>query len=226
MLTSIHPLLELVGSSHCGFLIIREQNSGSLLIRTIRANSHQAAASFGDVVLSSNRVPNTESVIVIGSLTQTVDALAIADISATNQPLAMSYASVLEESQSPLLAHNQLYSNFVQSIKTGQEIQAAGIKQSMNMQFERLSVEMNKSKQLQERMIQMQKEMDEKQDHMLQMQQQALDRLAIIQSSVQVVLTQTYELHEYPIPRLFIVGLSGKLKNVFSEQFRLYDLDS
>ncbi|KAK3821118.1 MAG: hypothetical protein J3Q66DRAFT_148005 [Benniella sp.] len=62
---------------------------------------------------------------------------------------------------------------------------------------------------------------------MLQMQQQTLDRLAIIQNRIESVITQTYELHEYPIPRLFIVlpktvGLSGKLKSIF--QFRLYFL--
>ncbi|KAG0360774.1 hypothetical protein BGZ54_009390 [Gamsiella multidivaricata] len=71
--------------------------------------------------------------------------------------------------------------------------------------------------------------MDEKQVQTLQMQQQALDRLAIIQSRVQAVLTQTYELYEYPIPRLFIVlpkasRHQDKLLNPFSEQFRLYFL--
>ncbi|KAG0250646.1 hypothetical protein BGZ95_007134, partial [Linnemannia exigua] len=38
-----------------------------------------------------------------------------------------------------------------------------------------------------------------------QMQQRALDQLSVLHSRVQAVLTQTYELHEYPIPRLFIV---------------------
>ncbi|KAF9348884.1 hypothetical protein BGX34_002174, partial [Mortierella sp. NVP85] len=178
---------------------------------------------------SGNRAPSTEAATASEVLAQTVDALSIADSTATDQSLAIRYAPVLEESQSHLLAHNPLYNSFVQSIKSGQEIQAADIKQSMNMQFERLQLEMTKSKELQEQMIQMQKEMDEKQDHMLQMQKQALDRLAIIQSSVQAVLTQTYELHEYPIPRLFIVlpkteGLSRKLKGIFSDQFRLYFL--
>ncbi|KAK3821198.1 MAG: hypothetical protein J3Q66DRAFT_148735 [Benniella sp.] len=75
----------------------------------------------------------------------------------------------------------------------------------------------------------MQQEMDEKQDRILQMQQQALDRLAIIQNRVQALLVQTYELHEYPIPRLFIVlpkvmRRRDKLMNPFSERFRLYFL--
>ena len=46
---------------------------------------------------------------------------------------------------------------------------------------------------------------------------------------MQALVTQTYELHEYPIPRLFIVlpktqGLSGKVKGLISDQFRLYFL--
>ncbi|KAK3821171.1 MAG: hypothetical protein J3Q66DRAFT_398236 [Benniella sp.] len=197
-------------------VVVDNYDSGSL---------HQGAAGLGNMSPPGSSAPSAEAATASEALAQTVDALAITNPTTTNQSLAMRYAPVLEESQSG----HPLYNTFMQSIKSGQEIQAAGIKQSMNIQFERLQLEMTKSKELQEQMIQMQKEMDEKQDHMLQMQQQALDRLAIIQSSVQAVLTQTYELHEYPIPRLFIVlpksdGLSGKLKGIFSEQFRLYFL--
>ncbi|KAI8349156.1 hypothetical protein B0O80DRAFT_429247 [Mortierella sp. GBAus27b] len=68
-----------------------------------------------------------------------------------------------------------------------------------------------------------------KQEQMNEMQKMALDRLANIQSRVQAVVTQTYELHEYPIPRLFIVlpkntGVFDKIKNPFATQFRLYYL--
>ncbi|KAF9100733.1 hypothetical protein BGX27_000265 [Mortierella sp. AM989] len=40
---------------------------------------------------------------------------------------------------------------------------------------------------------------------MVEMQQQALDRLTLIQSRTEAILTQQLELAEYPIPRLFIV---------------------
>ncbi|KAF9959573.1 hypothetical protein BGZ70_008808 [Mortierella alpina] len=40
---------------------------------------------------------------------------------------------------------------------------------------------------------------------MIDMQQQALDRLTLIQSKTEAILTQQLELVEYPIPRLFIV---------------------
>ncbi|KFH63132.1 hypothetical protein MVEG_11169 [Podila verticillata NRRL 6337] len=63
---------------------------------------------------------------------------------------------------------------------------------------------------------------------MKQLQQRALDQLAVLQSRVQAVLTQTYELHEYPIPRLFVVlpqDPSGwDTVNPFSNKFRLYFL--
>ncbi|KAG0002891.1 hypothetical protein BGZ65_002230 [Modicella reniformis] len=49
------------------------------------------------------------------------------------------------------------------------------------------------------------------------------------ENRVEAVITQTYELLEYPIPRLFIVlpkamGLRDKFKNLLSDQFRLYFL--
>ncbi|KAF9955450.1 hypothetical protein BGZ65_003388, partial [Modicella reniformis] len=74
-----------------------------------------------------------------------------------------------------------------------------------------------------------QQTIDKNLEEMLRIQKKALDRLAIIQNSVQALLAQTYELHNYPIPRLFIVlpkdpGLRGKLMKPFSESYRLYFL--
>ncbi|KAG0281287.1 hypothetical protein BGZ95_005186, partial [Linnemannia exigua] len=67
----------------------------------------------------------------------------------------------------------------------------------------------------------------------LRIQQEALDRLAFIQNKATAVLTQNYELHECPIPRLFIVlpkdggataeTLARGARNHF-KQFRLYFL--
>ncbi|KAF9931652.1 hypothetical protein BGZ65_004788 [Modicella reniformis] len=81
----------------------------------------------------------------------------------------------------------------------------------------------------QQQMQELQQKMNEKQDHILQMQQRTLDRLAVIQTRIQALAIQTYELHEYPIPRLFIVlpktmRLRDKLAKPFAEQFRLYFL--
>ncbi|KAF9988033.1 hypothetical protein BGZ65_000207 [Modicella reniformis] len=56
-----------------------------------------------------------------------------------------------------------------------------------------------------------------------------LDRLSIIQDRVQALIIQTYELHEYPIPRLFIVlpkqqTNMDKVTKSFSNQYHLYFL--
>ncbi|CAO3572776.1 unnamed protein product [Mortierella alpina] len=67
----------------------------------------------------------------------------------------------------------------------------------------------------------------------IELQNEALHRMTILQTSVQAVLTQTFELHEYPSPRLFIVlpevgsqGLNSApiLGNFVSVKFRLYFL--
>ncbi|KAF9315634.1 hypothetical protein BG006_003721, partial [Podila minutissima] len=55
---------------------------------------------------------------------------------------------------------------------------------------------------------------------MIDMQQQALDRLALIQSKTEAILTQQLELVEYPIPRLFIVLPEEPAK--FRTKFRLH----
>ncbi|KAK3817630.1 MAG: hypothetical protein J3Q66DRAFT_431263 [Benniella sp.] len=75
---------------------------------------------------------------------------------------------------------------------------------------------------------QLQKELASRQDEIRQLQIQALDRLALLQKGVQALLTQTYELHEYPIPRLFIVlpqdTSSWNPLDLLSNKFRLYFL--
>ncbi|KAG0246584.1 hypothetical protein B0O80DRAFT_501505 [Mortierella sp. GBAus27b] len=149
--------------------------------------------------------------------------------------------------QSTLNTYGRLYNAFLHAIMSGQETQAASIKQSMGDHFDQLQLELAKNKDLQEQLVQMQQQMSigqqhmqqlqqqtnkellKQQDEMLRLQHQALDRLAIVQNRVQTLITQTYELHEYPIPRLFIVlpkslGLTGKLKSIFMDQFRLYFL--
>ncbi|CAO3568623.1 unnamed protein product [Mortierella alpina] len=73
----------------------------------------------------------------------------------------------------------------------------------------------------QEEIVRLQKEMK-------QMQQRALDQLSVLQSRVQAVLTQNYELHEYPIPRLFIVlpqyPTGWNILEPFTDKYRLYFL--
>jgi len=64
---------------------------------------------------------------------------------------------------------------------------------------------------------------------MLENQQQLLNRQAILQNTVQATARHTFELHEYPIPRLFIVLPKPRRKRdvvlkPFKRQFRLFFL--
>ncbi|KAF8925724.1 hypothetical protein BGZ58_000525, partial [Dissophora ornata] len=113
--------------------------------------------------------------------------------------------------------------------------QAQGTKATAESLFNALQQENAKTIQLQNQVLEnqfaaklMQEEMQATQEKMLTMQQQALDRLAVIQNRVQALVTQTYELHEYPIPRLFVVLPKNPERwdwlNPFTHRFRLYFL--
>ncbi|CAO3568621.1 unnamed protein product [Mortierella alpina] len=115
--------------------------------------------------------------------------------------------------------------------------------EAMQAKQDELNAKQDKIKQLQiqnaEAMQAKQDELNAKQDKIIQLEIQALDdmkkmrdelmgQFAVLQSRVQAVLTQTYELHEYPIPRLFVVlpqDPSGwNTMDPFSNKFRLYFL--
>ena len=97
-----------------------------------------------------------------------------------------------------------------------------------NEQGSRIMELVSENKDQLTQIIQLQQELASKQEEMKQLQIQALDRLALLQKSVKALLTQTYELHEYPIPRLFIVlpqsASSWNPVDLLSNKFRLYFL--
>ncbi|KAF9360695.1 hypothetical protein BGX34_007622 [Mortierella sp. NVP85] len=102
---------------------------------------------------------------------------------------------------------------------------------SPEFQFYRRSQEqlLEKHNQLHELQLRAREESLQQHQAVVEMQQQIIDRLTLIQTRLQTLLTQTYELHEYPIPRLFIVvpkelRVRDKLAKPFAEQFRLYFL--
>ncbi|KAF9212925.1 hypothetical protein BGZ59_006143 [Podila verticillata] len=143
-------------------------------------------------------------------------------------PLVRTTSQLVPKIQSTLQTSAQLFGHFEQSIKQGQLTQAESIKQEIRHHFGDLQAEISKNKELQLQTLELQQTAAEMQQRMLTMQQQALDRLALIQSRVQALITTTYELHEYPIPRLFIVLPramdSWDRLNPFTHKFRLYFL--
>ncbi|KAF9340949.1 hypothetical protein BGZ91_011666 [Linnemannia elongata] len=67
----------------------------------------------------------------------------------------------------------------------------------------------------------------ESEEQMLKMQQETIDRLIVNQQRVDEFLVQNYELHEYPIPRLFVVlpdSSGGDPRKFLMEGFRLFFL--
>ncbi|KAG0226234.1 hypothetical protein B0O80DRAFT_424670 [Mortierella sp. GBAus27b] len=112
-----------------------------------------------------------------------------------------------------------LYHSFLQHIKAGQTEQANVVKEDFRIHFGNLEIEMAKNQELQAQMLEMQQTM-------LAMQQNALDRLALIQDRVQAILLQSYELHEYPIPRLFVILPKDPSRwdgnNLMRNRFKLY----
>ncbi|KAG0367408.1 hypothetical protein BGX24_003233, partial [Mortierella sp. AD032] len=140
------------------------------------------------------------------------------------------------EVQETVQASPDIYQAFAKAIKDGHGgLSRAELRQELSGPFQKLEAMVSKNLELQEAMNakqdevkQLQEQVLNNQTEMMQLQQRALDQLAVLQSRVQAVLTQTYELHEYPIPRLFVVlpqDPSGwDTVNPFSNKFRLYFL--
>ncbi|KAG0010688.1 hypothetical protein BGZ81_002607, partial [Podila clonocystis] len=105
-----------------------------------------------------------------------------------------------------------VYRTFIQAVKDGQTEQADRLSKEFRECHQDLKAEIAKNTELTahaadqaDRMIELQVDLIAMQEKMEQLQIHALGQLAVLQSRVQAVLTQTYKLHEYPIPRLFIV---------------------
>ncbi|KAG0319082.1 hypothetical protein BGZ99_005290 [Dissophora globulifera] len=111
---------------------------------------------------------------------------------------------------------DQLFGSLCQARFMNQPIQAASISRTVAEHFGSLEQDV-----LLDRAIQI---------RMMQTQNQVLSRLALIQNQVQAAITQSYEMHEFPIPRLFIVlpkttmRRRDKLKKPFVNQFQLFFL--
>ncbi|KAF9944994.1 hypothetical protein BGZ72_001783, partial [Mortierella alpina] len=154
------------------------------------------------------------------------------------------------EVQETVRASSNIYEAYAKAIKDGHgELSRVELSQVLSGHFRELKTMLTKNTDLQEAMNarqeevkqlqtqvldnqngmkQLQEQVLDNQKEMKQLQERALDQLAVLQSRVQAVLTQTYELHEYPIPRLFVVlpqDPSGwDTMNPFSNKFRLYFL--
>ncbi|KAF9568331.1 hypothetical protein EC968_002984 [Mortierella alpina] len=145
------------------------------------------------------------------------------------------------EVQETVRSSSDIYQAFSKAISDGDgEMSRAELRQDRRFQKleamvtkntelqEALFAKQEEARRLQEEANRLQEQVLRNQEEMKQMQQQTLNQLAVLQSRVQAVLTQTYELHEYPIPRLFVILPQDPSRwdsvNVFANKFRLYFL--
>jgi hypothetical protein len=114
-----------------------------------------------------------------------------------SSPLFGELVTTLSSNASGIL-HLQQKVNQLGDIGSAQYLQLMGeIAQMMKHQNELL--------QKQNEMLQEQAESKEREEKMLKMQQETIDGLIVNQQRVDALLVQNYELHEYPIPRLFVI---------------------
>ncbi|KAG0196006.1 hypothetical protein BGX33_002243, partial [Mortierella sp. NVP41] len=222
-----------------------DPSSEEKIVEGLRITSALAEAPIGDI---GTRSPSTSPSI----LPPTVPS----EVKTSSKP-ALSFMQVVKLASKKAnefdgrVQQQELSAKMDHMIKSQEEIKqlqkAFDAKQEEMSQLQKASdTKQEKMNQLQkqvlehqEAMEQLQKMSDAKQeemkqlalDHheeMKQMQQRALDQLSVLQSRVQAVLTQTYELHEYPIPRLFVVlpqyPSGWDTVNPLSKKFRLYFL--
>ncbi|KAF9972773.1 hypothetical protein BGZ75_001359, partial [Mortierella antarctica] len=152
--------------------------------------------------------------------------------------------------QEKIRASPNIHQAFAEAIKVGQvAISPVELSQQLRGHFQVLQSSMDKNTELiaqglkaqeemrmlqqelsakQEETIRLEKKVLDNQEEMKKLQVKALEQLAVLQSRVQAVLTQTYELHEFPIPRLFVVlpqyPSGWDILQPFTDKYRLYFL--
>ncbi|KAF9123415.1 hypothetical protein BGW39_008983 [Mortierella sp. 14UC] len=211
---------------------------------------------------SIDPLPTVESLAILDTAISTPTFIATAVSSSIKESASVFSMPpshrLLQRSQSMLQESSVQMARYEKSVQSGQFVQADAImygmqamRKDMQEEFRVLHSEVAKNDELKaltqkiqdlesaagaqtKRMEEMHKQSVELQERSLKMQQKALDRLALIQNKVAAILTQTYELHEYPIPRLFIVlpkedttrteKVTRGIKNIFTKQFKLYFL--
>ncbi|KAI8596605.1 hypothetical protein EDD21DRAFT_357998 [Dissophora ornata] len=182
----------------------------------------------------------------IQSLPQQLSNLSIiadpVDVGATSNSLVTPFAQSYSSENASFQSYKDLFTSDFEILKAGQVHQATST-QNLQVALDKIKTLQDQVILMQSQLILMQQQMDAKQDQvllmqqqidakqnqMLQLQNQAVVILSTIQNKIQSVLTQTFELHEYPIPRLFIVLPKAKqirdtLGKPFSDEFRLFFL--
>ncbi|KAG0310273.1 hypothetical protein BGZ99_000547, partial [Dissophora globulifera] len=122
-------------------------------------------------------------------------------------------ASINMKSQSSLQELLRLHSSSVKATLNGEQSLAASLNNNLQEQLNMSGLQMSDLYLVQ----------------MMHTQSQIMDHQVLLQSRIDSLITQTYEMFEYPIPRLFIVLQKPKrhrdmIAKPFKRQFRLFFL--
>lgn len=116
-----------------------------------------------------------------------------------------------------------------QALLVKQEFES--IKQQMEQYYNGLQAANAENKALQIQLNERMAEAEKMTKRILELQEEAREEFAKIQSGIEAILTQTYELHEFSIPRLFVVlpkeditSTREKIETIFADRFRLFFL--
>ncbi|KAF9093224.1 hypothetical protein BGX27_001650, partial [Mortierella sp. AM989] len=157
----------------------------------------------GDKVIEALQVTSPDADIPIGNIH-------ISPVSTIPQLLPLNSSSRVQAAPKITLSFRQIVN--LASKKAQESNSQVGLYDGLGKDIKEMKTELLKISELTaqnaeqaSRMVELQEALNAKQDEIKQLQVQALNQLAVIQNRVQAVLTQTYELHEYPIPRLFVV---------------------
>ncbi|KAK3837377.1 MAG: hypothetical protein J3R72DRAFT_476957 [Linnemannia gamsii] len=184
-----------------------------------------------------------EDLRVSSALAEPIDDISTCTSSHGLSVLPPSSRSKVEMSSRPALSFKQVVKlASTMSNESGDRIQ----QKSLSAKMDQVLKSQERMEQLQKQVLEhqeeakrLQKVSDAKQEEIKQLslahyeeikrlQIQALGQLAVLQSRIQAVLTQTYELHEYPIPRLFIIlpqfPSGWDIMQPFTDKYRLYFL--
>ncbi|KAF9922851.1 hypothetical protein FBU30_007017 [Linnemannia zychae] len=153
------------------------------------------------------------------------------------QSIILESSQQLDDYEQTILSGSSARNDFLEKGVVTIQHGLDSIHQELHSVVPTLRAEIAKNTTLQAQILEMQIAAEEMSHRMLEMQRQAiglqeqtLDRLVTIQNRVSAIMTQTYELHEYPIPRLFIIlpkediTRTESFRNVFAKQFKLYFL--
>ncbi|KAF9087006.1 hypothetical protein BGX29_001099 [Mortierella sp. GBA35] len=193
------------------------------------ANAQTAQTNFGDPCHPSQLLSNIDVDLAISNLSlqpsPSINPGTLARRPVFPQPSSLTSSNPVIQHQidrstdQQSTHHQQLLKQLIQMVEQQNEM----VQQQNEMLREQAA-----AKERDDRMLQELAEAKERDEEMHMMQQQTIDRLIVAQQRIEAILVQNYELHEYPIPRLFVIlphsYKSRDPRNFLMERFRLYFL--